>query len=112
MATPSNLKGPPHYIGTAAMDPAERPFMFAAKIEKMVSDLHSLHEAKIAEPFSGPALLSGRAHQGKMALVQRAHGGNQAKPLVSTFRSAARGAHLFNRLEDFHRPLFGLDEAA
>src|SRR5947209_3314186 len=33
----------------------------AAKIDKMVKDLHSLQEAKIAEPFSGPALLSGRA---------------------------------------------------
>jgi predicted Zn-dependent protease len=33
----------------------------AAKVEKMAADLKSLREAPLAEPFDGPALLSGRA---------------------------------------------------
>jgi len=33
----------------------------AAKIEKMATDLKALREAPVAEPFDGPALLSGRA---------------------------------------------------
>ena len=33
----------------------------AAKEEKMASDLKALREAPLAEPFDGPALLSGRA---------------------------------------------------
>ncbi len=33
----------------------------AARVEKMASDLKALREAPLAEPFDGPALLSGRA---------------------------------------------------
>ena len=33
----------------------------AAKVEKMATDLRALREAPVAEPFDGPALLSGRA---------------------------------------------------
>jgi len=33
----------------------------AAKVEKMAADLKALREAPLAEPFDGPALLSGRA---------------------------------------------------
>jgi predicted Zn-dependent protease len=33
----------------------------AAKVEKMATDLKALREAPVAEPFDGPALLSGRA---------------------------------------------------
>ena len=33
----------------------------AGKIEKMASDLKALRAAPVAEPFDGPALLSGRA---------------------------------------------------
>ena len=33
----------------------------AAKVEKMATDLKALREAPLAEPFDGPALLSGRA---------------------------------------------------
>jgi len=33
----------------------------AEKIEKMASDLHALRKAPVAEPYDGPALLSGRA---------------------------------------------------
>ena len=39
--------------------PAEREI--AAVVEKMASDLKSLRVAPVAEPFAGPALLSGRA---------------------------------------------------
>src|SRR5262249_35184806 len=33
----------------------------AEKIEKMAADLNALHKAPVAEPYDGPALLSGRA---------------------------------------------------
>src|SRR5213076_1178412 len=33
----------------------------AEKIEKMASDLNALRKAPVAEPYDGPALLSGRA---------------------------------------------------
>lgn len=39
--------------------PAQSEIM--AKVEKMASDLKALREAPVAEPFDGPALLSGRA---------------------------------------------------
>ena len=39
--------------------PAES--VLAAKIEKMASDLRALRDAPVAEPYDGPALLSGRA---------------------------------------------------
>ena len=35
--------------------------MIVAKIEKIAQDLQALKKAPIVEPFSGPALLSGRA---------------------------------------------------
>jgi TldD protein len=44
-------------------DPAKFPSEaeVAAKVQKMASDLSALHAAPLAEPYSGPALLSGRA---------------------------------------------------
>ena len=44
-------------------DPAKFPSEaeVAARAEKMASDLSALHAAPLAEPYSGPALLSGRA---------------------------------------------------
>src|SRR5258708_40126095 len=33
----------------------------AASVQKMAKDLSALHAAPLAEPYSGPALLSGRA---------------------------------------------------
>ncbi len=44
-------------------DPAKFPSEaeVAASVQKMAKDLSALHAAPLAEPFSGPALLSGRA---------------------------------------------------
>jgi TldD protein len=44
-------------------DPAKFPSEaeVAVKVQKMASDLSALHAAPLAEPYSGPALLSGRA---------------------------------------------------
>jgi TldD protein len=44
-------------------DPAKFPSEaeVAASAQKMANDLSSLHDAPLAEPYSGPALLSGRA---------------------------------------------------
>ncbi len=45
----------------ASMDHLPPPAEIAAKVEKMATDLKALREAPVAEPFDGPALLSGRA---------------------------------------------------
>jgi TldD protein len=42
-------------------DQLPREADLAAKIEKMAADLKALRDAPLAEPFAGPALLSGRA---------------------------------------------------
>ncbi|HVM74921.1 MAG TPA: metallopeptidase TldD-related protein [Candidatus Saccharimonadales bacterium] len=44
---------------TAAGLPGERELL--AKVEKMAADLKALRNAPVAEPYAGPALLSGRA---------------------------------------------------
>jgi TldD protein len=44
-----------------SMDRLPGPAEIDAKIEKMAADLKALREAPVAEPYDGPALLSGRA---------------------------------------------------
>ena len=60
----------------------------AAKIEKMAADLKALRAAPLAEPFDGPALLSGRAaavffHEvlGHRLEGHRQRGDKKARPL-------------------------------
>jgi TldD protein len=44
-----------------SMDHLPSPSEIVARVEKMAADLKALREAPLAEPFDGPALLSGRA---------------------------------------------------
>ena len=44
---------------TASSLPSEAEL--TAKIEKMAADLSALRKAPVAEPYDGPAILSGRA---------------------------------------------------